>query len=92
MISLHRRAFYIKHDKSKDLNKKLNFFKSISGRVRFSLKDTLTSLSVTKHDVIHWYFFCFVYINYIIHCKIKRDSRQVPKIEGYPGIKQILRK
>ena len=28
-----------------------------------------------------------------MHCKIKIDNHQVPKIKGYPGIKkQILRK
>ena len=27
-----------------------------------------------------------------MHCKIKRDNHKVPKIEEFPGIKQILRK
>ena len=32
------------------------------------------------------------YLNYIIHCKIRRDNHQVPKMSRYPRIKQILRK
>ena len=34
----------------------------------------------------------FLYINCIIHCKIRRDNHQVPKILKHTGIKQILRK
>ena len=31
--------------------------------------------------------FIFFYINYIIHCKIKRDNQQAPKIVRVPGNK-----
>lgn len=34
-----------------------------------------------------------IYTNYIIHCNIKRDNYQVPKVERYLGVrKMILRK
>ena len=35
-------------------------------------------------DVVSFHFFLFFYINYIIHCKIKRDNHQVPKIVRVP--------
>ena len=31
--------------------------------------------------------YIYIYINYIIHCKIKRDNHQVPKIVRVPGNK-----
>ena len=33
------------------------------------------------------YNFFYIYINYIIHCKIKKDNHQVPKIIRVPGNK-----
>ena len=34
----------------------------------------------------------FFYINYIIHCKIKKDNHQVPKIIRVPGNKRNPKK
>ena len=31
--------------------------------------------------------FLYIYVNHIIHCKIKRDNQQVPKIVRVPGNK-----
>ena len=39
-----------------------------------------------------YFYFLIFYVNYIMHCKIKRDNHKVPKIEEFTGIKQILRK
>ena len=33
------------------------------------------------------YIYIYIYINHIIHCKIKRDNQQVPKIVRVPGNK-----
>ena len=38
-------------------------------------------LSKASELIFFYYFFC---INYIIHCKIKRDNHQVPKIGRVP--------
>ena len=35
-------------------------------------------------DVVSFHFFLFFHVNYIIHCKIKRDNHQVPKIVRVP--------
>ena len=34
--------------------------------------------------VVVFFVFIYIYINYIIHCKIKRDNHQVPKIVRVP--------
>ena len=31
--------------------------------------------------------YIYIYVNHIIHCKIKRDNQQVPKIVRVPGNK-----
>ena len=36
---------------------------------------------------LYIYIYIYIYINYIIHCKIKRDNHQVPKIVRVPGNK-----
>ena len=33
------------------------------------------------------YIYIYIYVNHIIHCKIKRDNQQVPKIVRVPGNK-----
>ena len=36
--------------------------------------------------------FLFLYINYIMHCKIKRENHQVPNIVRVPGNKTNAKK
>ena len=33
------------------------------------------------------FIFIYIYVNHIIHCKIKRDNQQIPKIVRVPGNK-----
>ena len=37
--------------------------------------------------IIYIYIYIYIYINYMIHCKIKRDNHQVPKMVRIPGNK-----
>ena len=39
---------------------------------------------IASHNLIVHTILFLVYINYIIHCKIKRDNHQVPKILRVP--------
>ena len=34
--------------------------------------------------VVYIYIYIYIYLNYIIHCKIKKDNYQVPKIVRVP--------
>ena len=42
---------------------------------------------------IYLFIYLFIlYINYIIHCKVKRDNHQAPKIAGVHGNKKYPKK
>ena len=63
------------------LSTKCVFFPHVQPSFRFQDVLCVLFLEALSED------FFYIYINYIIHCKIKKDNHQVPKIIRAPGNK-----